>query len=87
MTSSIGTVSVFWLLIIAADFVFDGGSAIMGPYAADVWPAGSSNERDGVWLAEYLHELTVSLTVSMTTRRIRPHSFPDWCKKRGPNDG
>ena len=27
----IGTVSVFWLLIIAADFFFDGGSAIMGP--------------------------------------------------------
>ena len=29
--SFIGTVSVFWLLIIAADFFFDGGSAIMGP--------------------------------------------------------
>jgi len=35
----LGTVSVFWLLIIAADFFFDGGSAIMGPYAAEVWPA------------------------------------------------
>jgi MFS transporter, putative metabolite:H+ symporter len=37
--SFIGTVSVFWLLIIAADFFFDGGSAIMGPYAAEVWPS------------------------------------------------
>jgi putative MFS transporter len=35
----LGTVSVFWLLIIAADFFFDGGSAIMGPYAAEVWPS------------------------------------------------
>jgi MFS transporter, putative metabolite:H+ symporter len=26
-------------LIIAADFFFDGGSAIMGPYAAEVWPS------------------------------------------------
>jgi putative MFS transporter len=37
--SFIGTVSLFWLLIIAADFFFDGGSAIMGPYAAEVWPS------------------------------------------------
>jgi MFS transporter, putative metabolite:H+ symporter len=35
----IGTVSLFWLFIIAADFFFDGGSAIMGPYAAEVWPS------------------------------------------------
>jgi hypothetical protein len=26
-------------LIIAADFFFDGGSAIMGPYAAEAWPS------------------------------------------------
>jgi putative MFS transporter len=35
----IGAVSLFWLLIVAADFFFDGGSAIMGPYAAEVWPS------------------------------------------------
>lgn len=35
----LGAVSVFWLLIVAADFFFDGGSAIMGPYAAEVWPS------------------------------------------------
>ncbi len=35
----IGAVSVFWMLIVAADFFFDGGSAIMGPYAAEVWPS------------------------------------------------
>jgi putative MFS transporter len=37
--SYIGAVSLFWLLIVAADFFFDGGSAIMGPYAAEVWPS------------------------------------------------
>src|SRR5437764_5359127 len=37
--SFLGTISVFWLLIVAADFFFDGGSAIMGPYAAEVWPS------------------------------------------------
>jgi putative MFS transporter len=36
----IGAVSLFWLFLIVADFFFDGGSAIMGPYAAEVWPAG-----------------------------------------------
>jgi putative MFS transporter len=36
----IGAISLFWLFLIAADFFFDGGSAIMGPYAAEVWPAG-----------------------------------------------
>lgn len=36
---TLGAVSLFWLLIIAADFFFDGGSAIMGPYAAEVWPS------------------------------------------------
>ena len=35
----LGTVSLFWLLIVVADFFFDGGSAIMGPYAAEVWPS------------------------------------------------
>jgi putative MFS transporter len=35
----LGAVSAFWLLIIAAVFFFDGGSAIMGPYAAEVWPS------------------------------------------------
>jgi len=36
----IGTVSVFWLLTIGANFFADGGFAIVGPYAAEVWPAG-----------------------------------------------
>ena len=35
----LGTVSVFWLLLIAANFFADGGFAIVGPYAAEVWPA------------------------------------------------
>ena len=34
--SFIGAVSVFWLLIIAADFFFDGGSAIMGPPSSQI---------------------------------------------------
>jgi len=36
----IGTASLFWLLTIAAYFFADGGFAIVGPYAAEVWPAG-----------------------------------------------
>src|SRR5690242_20063895 len=33
--------------IIAADFFFDGGSAIMGPYAAEVWPSSLRTSRMG----------------------------------------
>jgi MFS transporter, putative metabolite:H+ symporter len=35
----IGGVSVFWLLMIVTWFFGDGGFAIVGPYAAEVWPA------------------------------------------------
>jgi putative MFS transporter len=35
----IGGVSLFWLLLIAAFFFADGGFAIVGPYAAEVWPS------------------------------------------------
>jgi putative MFS transporter len=35
----IGTVSVFWLTLIAAYFFVDGGFALVGPYSAEVWPA------------------------------------------------
>lgn len=32
-------VSAFWLLLIAAFFFADGGFAVVGPYAAEVWPS------------------------------------------------
>jgi putative MFS transporter len=35
----IGMVSVFWLVLVAAYFFADGGFAIVGPYAAEVWPS------------------------------------------------
>ncbi|MGA2991862.1 MAG: MFS transporter [Candidatus Korobacteraceae bacterium] len=35
----IGTVSVFWLMLIVAHIFEDGGFAIVGPYSAEVWPA------------------------------------------------
>jgi putative MFS transporter len=35
----LGHCSVLWLLLIAAYFFADGGFAIVGPYAAEVWPA------------------------------------------------
>jgi MFS transporter, putative metabolite:H+ symporter len=35
----IGTASVFWMLMIVTFFFGDGGFAIVGPYAAEVWPA------------------------------------------------
>jgi putative MFS transporter len=36
----IGTASVFFLLIMAQRFFGDGSYAIIGPYLAEVWPAG-----------------------------------------------
>jgi putative MFS transporter len=35
----LGAISVFWLLMIVTFFFADGGFAIVGPYAAEVWPA------------------------------------------------
>ena len=35
----LGTVSVFWLVLVVAYFFADGGFAIVGPYAAEVWPS------------------------------------------------
>ena len=32
-------VSAFWLFLVAASFFFDGGFAVVGPYAAEVWPS------------------------------------------------
>jgi len=37
--SFLGTASLFWLTMIATFFFADGGFAIVGPYAAEVWPA------------------------------------------------
>jgi putative MFS transporter len=34
----IGSVSVLWLMIMIADFFYDGGFAVIGPYLAEVWP-------------------------------------------------
>jgi putative MFS transporter len=34
----LGSVSLFWLMIVFADFFFDGGFAVIGPYMAEVWP-------------------------------------------------
>ncbi|HWZ56756.1 MAG TPA: MFS transporter [Verrucomicrobiae bacterium] len=34
----IGTVSVFWLVLIANNAFADGGFAIVGPYSGEVWP-------------------------------------------------
>jgi putative MFS transporter len=34
----LGTVSAFWIFIICANFFMDGGFAIVGPYASEVWP-------------------------------------------------
>jgi len=39
-TAMLGTISVFWLLLIIVQFVGSGGFSVIGPYAAEVWPAG-----------------------------------------------
>jgi putative MFS transporter len=36
----IGGVSVFWLMLVVNYLFGDGGVAVIGPYAAEVWPAG-----------------------------------------------
>jgi putative MFS transporter len=35
----IGSVSVFWLMLLLATLFLEGGFAIIGPYSAEVWPA------------------------------------------------
>jgi putative MFS transporter len=35
----IGSISVFWLMLIVNEVFVDGGWSIVGPYAAEVWPA------------------------------------------------
>jgi putative MFS transporter len=35
----LGMTSVFWLVLVVAYFFADGGFAIVGPYAAEVWPS------------------------------------------------
>jgi len=35
----VGTVSLFWLLLITGEVFVDGGWAVIGPYSAEVWPA------------------------------------------------
>ncbi len=34
----VGGISLFWLFIVLGDFFYDGGSAVIGPYSAEVWP-------------------------------------------------
>jgi putative MFS transporter len=38
-TAMIGTISVFWLLLILVQVLGSGGWPVIGPYAAEVWPA------------------------------------------------
>lgn len=35
----LGTVSLFFILLVAADVFVEGGFAIVGPYSAEVWPS------------------------------------------------
>lgn len=35
----LGATSMFWLVVVVGYFFADGGFAIVGPYAAEVWPA------------------------------------------------
>src|SRR5260370_31925441 len=37
--ASLMGVSAFWLILAVAFFFADGGFAILGPYAAEVWPS------------------------------------------------
>jgi MFS transporter, putative metabolite:H+ symporter len=37
--ATVGTVSVFWLMLMATFFFADGGFSINGPYSAELWPS------------------------------------------------
>ncbi len=43
-------VSGFWLILAVGYFFADGGFAIVGPYAAEVWPVASANLGHGLGL-------------------------------------
>src|SRR5262249_446935 len=36
----VGTVSLFWLFLVIQRFFGDGAYAVIGPYTAEIWPAG-----------------------------------------------
>jgi len=44
----IGPLSVFWLTLIVANLFIDGGFAVVGPYAAEVWPSWLRTSGMGV---------------------------------------
>ena len=44
----VGTVSVFFVLIMIQRFFGDGSYAIIGPYLAEVWPNPAAGEWDGL---------------------------------------
>lgn len=39
VTMTMGTVSVFWLMLMVTFFFADGGVSINGPYSAELWPS------------------------------------------------
>jgi len=43
----IGSISLFFLLLIGADMFVEGGFAVIGPYAAEVWPSSSRSTGMG----------------------------------------
>ena len=49
MTSgTIGTISIFWLMLMLSNFFVDGGFAINGPYPAEMWPSHLRSTGTGV---------------------------------------
>jgi len=47
--------SAFWLILAVTFFFADGGFAIVGPYAAEVWPSHLKDHRHGVGLWLWRH--------------------------------
>jgi MFS transporter, putative metabolite:H+ symporter len=73
-----GAVSVFWLLLVVGYIFADGGFAIVGPYAAEVWPArlratgmGSSYGFGGI--GKILGPLGLALIVG-TSNIVKPEA-------------
>ncbi len=47
-SAEIGTISIFWLMLMLTYFFSDGGNSINGPYSAEMWPSHLRSSGMGV---------------------------------------
>ncbi len=77
----IGTVSVFWLMLVAHSFFSGGSYSIIAPYLAEVWPTGLRASGMGLGygvgnLGKIISPLGLALIVG-ATNFIKPEARVD----------